>query len=45
MNPLPVIDRRKCVKCLCCHEMCPEGAMTVKENMFLKIFRKSKLTG
>ena len=26
----PVVDRRKCVECLCCHEVCPEDAVEVK---------------
>jgi len=26
----PVVDRRACVECLCCHEVCPHDAVRVK---------------
>jgi uncharacterized protein (DUF362 family)/NAD-dependent dihydropyrimidine dehydrogenase PreA subunit len=26
----PVVDRKKCVECLCCHEVCPEDAVEVR---------------
>jgi uncharacterized protein (DUF362 family)/NAD-dependent dihydropyrimidine dehydrogenase PreA subunit len=26
----PVVDRAKCVECLCCHEVCPEDAVEVR---------------
>lgn len=26
----PVVDRRTCVECLCCHEVCPEQAVRVR---------------
>ena len=52
MNPLPEIDRRICVKCLCCHEMCPTGAMEVRKlyyevakNVALLTFLKQEKDG
>jgi uncharacterized protein (DUF362 family)/Pyruvate/2-oxoacid:ferredoxin oxidoreductase delta subunit len=29
---IPEIDRSKCIKCFCCQEFCPKGAMKVHEN-------------
>ncbi|MBN2564340.1 MAG: DUF362 domain-containing protein, partial [Candidatus Eisenbacteria bacterium] len=26
----PVVDRKKCIECLCCHEVCPEDAVEVR---------------
>ncbi|MFH1690449.1 MAG: DUF362 domain-containing protein [Candidatus Eisenbacteria bacterium] len=26
----PVVDRKKCVECLCCHEVCPEDAVEIR---------------
>ena len=33
----PVVDRKKCIECLCCHEVCPENAV---EIMFSWLARK-----
>lgn len=34
----PVVDRRKCVECLCCHEVCPEDAVEVKLSWLARRF-------
>jgi uncharacterized protein (DUF362 family)/NAD-dependent dihydropyrimidine dehydrogenase PreA subunit len=34
----PVVDRRKCVECLCCHEICPEDAVEVRLSWLAKKF-------
>jgi Fe-S-cluster-containing hydrogenase component 2 len=26
-----VIDRSKCSRCYCCHELCPHGAVDIKD--------------
>jgi formate hydrogenlyase subunit 6/NADH:ubiquinone oxidoreductase subunit I len=36
----PVIDREKCIKCYCCQEFCPVGAMRVKTNILNKILNR-----
>jgi ferredoxin len=30
----PSIDRGRCVRCLCCQELCTEGAIRVKRRLF-----------
>jgi len=36
----PVYNYDNCIRCYCCQELCPEGAITVKENLLGKlIFR------
>lgn len=37
---LPVIDASKCVRCLCCHEMCFTGAMEVRESLFSRLMHE-----
>jgi formate hydrogenlyase subunit 6/NADH:ubiquinone oxidoreductase subunit I len=33
MKPYPTFDRSICIKCYCCHEHCPEGAIYLtREN-------------
>lgn len=34
----PVVDRRKCVECLCCHEVCPEDAVEVRLSWLARKF-------
>jgi uncharacterized protein (DUF362 family)/ferredoxin len=34
----PVVDRKKCVECLCCHEVCPHGAVRVKLSWLAERF-------
>jgi ferredoxin len=34
----PVVDRRACVECLCCHEVCPHGAVRVKLSRLAQRF-------
>jgi uncharacterized protein (DUF362 family)/Pyruvate/2-oxoacid:ferredoxin oxidoreductase delta subunit len=31
------IDYRKCIRCYCCHEMCPAKAIELKEGLWMKI--------
>ena len=39
-NGKPVIDRRKCIKCYCCQEFCPVGAMKVMRPPAAKLMEK-----
>ncbi|MFH2002330.1 MAG: DUF362 domain-containing protein [Planctomycetota bacterium] len=35
-----IMDRRKCILCLCCHELCPEEAVDLKQSFLARrIFR------
>lgn len=34
----PVVDRKKCVECLCCHEVCPHEAVRVKLSWLARKF-------
>ena len=34
----PVHNYSRCIRCFCCQEMCPEGAVSVKEPLLGKIF-------
>ena len=34
------IDRRKCVRCFCCQEFCPTGAMKVKRSLVARLAAK-----
>ncbi len=31
MNPYPAVDRRKCIRCFCCIEICPQDAMMIEK--------------
>ena len=37
-----VIDRKKCVRCFCCQEFCPKGAMKVGRTALSKLLVKGK---
>jgi len=34
-------DNHKCIKCLCCHEMCPSSAVYLKKNIVARMVFKS----
>ncbi len=34
----PVYNYSRCIRCFCCQEMCPEGAISVKEPLLGKLF-------
>jgi uncharacterized protein (DUF362 family)/Pyruvate/2-oxoacid:ferredoxin oxidoreductase delta subunit len=34
----PVVDRRRCVECLCCHEVCPEDAVEIRLSWLARKF-------
>ena len=34
----PVADRRTCVECLCCHEVCPESAVRIRLSWLARRF-------
>jgi len=38
---VPQIDYNKCIRCFCCVEICPEGAMKVKGNSLSSFFRRA----
>lgn len=33
-----VFDYRRCIRCFCCRELCPEAALAVRKGIILKIF-------
>jgi uncharacterized protein (DUF362 family)/Pyruvate/2-oxoacid:ferredoxin oxidoreductase delta subunit len=35
---VPVVTRKKCIECLCCHEVCPEQAVRVKLSWLARRF-------
>ncbi len=35
--PTPEIDYSGCIKCMCCHEFCPYGAVYIKKTLLAKI--------
>ena len=37
---LPVIDRKACIRCFCCQEFCPKGAMKVHRPIIAKLASK-----
>ena len=37
---IPKVDRSKCIKCFCCQEFCPVGAMKVKNSPLGKLVKK-----
>ncbi|HIH43517.1 MAG TPA: hypothetical protein HA257_00095, partial [Candidatus Methanoperedenaceae archaeon] len=36
LDPYPVIDRKSCIRCYCCNELCPEGAMEIRKTRLAK---------
>ena len=40
LNDKIILNKKTCIKCLCCHEMCPSSAIFLKKGIFAKmIFR------
>ncbi len=37
-DDVPVVDRRTCVECLCCHEVCPHQAVRIRLSWLAKKF-------
>ena len=37
---LPKIDPRKCIKCMCCHEMCLHGAVDIHKTFLTRMIEK-----
>jgi len=35
-----VIDRKKCVRCFCCQEFCPSGAMRAQRSFVARLLSK-----
>lgn len=40
VNKRAVIDRKKCVRCFCCQEFCPSGAMLAKRSFVARLLSK-----
>jgi len=38
--PHPIIDYNKCIKCMCCHELCPHQAIYIKKSFLAKLLIK-----
>lgn len=36
----PAIDHNKCIKCMCCHELCPYGVVYIKKSFLAKLVIK-----
>jgi uncharacterized protein (DUF362 family)/NAD-dependent dihydropyrimidine dehydrogenase PreA subunit len=36
-KPEVIIDRKRCISCFCCQEMCPSGAITVKAGWLAQV--------
>ena len=34
----PVYDYNRCIRCFCCQELCPEGAISIKEPLLGRLF-------
>ena len=34
---VPKFDYHGCIRCYCCQEFCPQGAITVAKSRFLKV--------
>jgi len=39
----PVLDPKKCIGCCCCHEICPENAISIKQSPLLNLVRGGKI--
>jgi ferredoxin len=39
-NGRPVIDRSKCIRCFCCQEFCPTGAMKAKRPFLARMLNR-----
>jgi formate hydrogenlyase subunit 6/NADH:ubiquinone oxidoreductase subunit I len=39
-NSLPKIDREKCIRCFCCQEFCPKGAMRVHRTFVARLINR-----
>ncbi len=40
LEPDPFIDQKKCIKCYCCHELCPNGSVKLNTSFLGKILLK-----
>jgi len=38
----PVVDYSKCIRCLCCHELCPYQAVFVKKSLLARFFLRTR---
>ena len=36
------IDDERCIRCYCCQELCPEGAMLPRDAWLLRMLKKLK---
>jgi ferredoxin len=41
MDGMPKIEEDKCILCYCCHELCPESAIVLKQNWLGYLIGKS----
>ena len=39
-NKRPAVDRKACIRCFCCQEFCPKGAMKVKRPPLARILER-----
>ncbi|MBW2554260.1 MAG: 4Fe-4S binding protein [Deltaproteobacteria bacterium] len=38
-----VVDSKGCIQCLCCMEVCPNGAIDLREAFLLKLLKHFKV--
>jgi len=38
----PVIDNAKCIKCMCCHELCPHQAIEIHKPWILRMAQRNR---
>ena len=38
----PTFNYNRCIRCFCCHELCPEGAITIRDTLLGRIFFSQK---
>jgi len=41
-NGVPVINTAKCIRCMCCHEMCPHYAITLHKSFLTRLIMPSQ---
>ncbi len=38
LDPYPTFDYKKCIRCYCCHELCPQNAIEIHTPFLARIF-------
>lgn len=40
VNNRPVVDLQKCIRCFCCHELCPQKAIDIHRPLLMRLISK-----